>query len=143
MDNSSKDKTSSGETDERDIVSKISASDDTVYLEVFSGGHPLLTNQDASDLVVLCLENSVNRILIHDGVLSERFFSLRSGMAGIFLQKFENYSITAAIVIGSNAVSGSAFLDMAAESNRGEQIRFFEDAEAAREWISDGPGISF
>ena len=124
--------------DEDRLNSKISASKDSVYVEVFPGGHALATDQDASDLIVLCMENRLDRILIHEGVFAESFFKLRHGVAGIFLQKFSNYSITAAIVIGARGAPYSAFMEMAAEVNKGRQIHFFEEEDEAREWLVSG-----
>lgn len=122
--------------DEDRLNSKISASEDSVYVEVFPGSYALANDQDASDLIVLCMENKVDRMLIHDGVFAESFFKLRTGSAGIFLQKFSNYSITAAIVIGTRGAPNSAFMEMASEINKGDRIHFFEEDDAAREWIA-------
>jgi len=126
--------------DEDRLNSKISTSEDSVYVEVFPGNHELDSDQDASDLIVLCMENRVDRILIHDGVFAEIFFKLKTGTAGIFLQKFSNYSITAAIVIGTRGAPNSAFLEMTSEINKGDRIRFFEEAEEAREWLACASG---
>ena len=126
--------------DEDRLNSKISTSEDSVYVEVFPGNHELDSDQDASDLIVLCMENRVDRILIHDGVFAESFFKLKTGTAGIFLQKFSNYSITAAIVIGTRGAPNSAFLEMTSEINKGDRIRFFEEAEEAREWLACASG---
>lgn len=126
--------------DEARLNSKISASEDSVYVEVFPGNHELDSDQDASDLIVLCMENRVDRILIHDGVFAESFFKLKTGTAGIFLQKFSNYSIMAAIVIGTRGAPNSAFLEMTSEINKGDRIRFFEEAEEAREWLACASG---
>ena len=122
--------------DEDRLNSKISASEDSVYIEVFPGSHALATDQDASDLIVLCMESEVDRMLIHEGVFAESFFKLRTGSAGIFLQKFSNYSITAAIVIGTRGAPNSAFLEMASEINKGDRIHFFEGDDEAREWLA-------
>lgn len=126
--------------DEARLNSKISTSEDSVYVEVFPGDHELDSDQDASDLIVLCMENRVDRILIHDGVFAESFFKLKTGTAGIFLQKFSNYSIMAAIVIGTRGAPNSAFLEMTSEINKGDRIRFFEEAEEAREWLACASG---
>jgi len=61
--------------DDNYLHSKVSSSEDTLYVEVFTGNHMLCSDQDASDLVVLCMENKVDRILIHDGVFADSFFS--------------------------------------------------------------------
>jgi len=115
---------------------KVSPGMSFVYIEVLAGGIPLETDQDAINLVAACIENRADRILIHEGVLSENFFKLRTGIAGVFMQKFENYDIKAAIVVGASLIRGSSFVDMMSEVNRGERIRFFSEEDPAREWLT-------
>lgn len=114
----------------------ISVGLEAAYLEVFESRVPLSSYQDSVDLIALCIENNTDRILIHQGVFSEQFFKLRSGIAGIFLQKFENYSIKAAMVVGYEETRGVSFAEMMSEMNRGKQIRFFEEIIPAREWLT-------
>ena len=106
------------------------------YVEVFPGDHPLLSDDDACNLIALCMEKSADRLLIHENVLADEFYKLRTGVAGIFLQKFVNYSIRTAIVTGDQSTRGSTFSELLREVNRGDQIRFFEQEEAARKWLA-------
>jgi len=122
--------------DEDTLRSKVSIGVDAVYVEVFPCGHPLGSELDANNLIALCMENHADRILVHKDVFSESFFRLRTGVAGVFLQKFTNYSIKAAILFDARGLHGSTVLEMMAEVNQGDQIRFFEDAEEAREWLT-------
>jgi len=119
-----------------DLRFEIYAGPSFVYIEVLAGGMPLESDLDAVSLVAVCIENRADRILIHEGVLSENFFKLRTGIAGVFMQKFENYDIKAAIVVGGSLVRGSSFVDMMSEVNRGERIRFFSEDDPAREWLT-------
>jgi len=122
--------------DEDALQSKVSVGVDAVYVEVFPCGHTLGSNLDANNLIGLYMENHADRIMVHKDVFSENFFKLRTGVAGVFLQKFVNYSIKAAILYEARGLRGSTVLEMMAEVNQGDQIRFFEDEEEAREWLT-------
>lgn len=122
--------------DEDALQSKISVGVDALYVEVFPCGHPLESDLDANNLITLCMENHADRILIHKDVFSDGFFRLRTGIAGIFLQKFTNYSIRVAVLYEAHGLRGSAILEMMTETNQGGQIRFFEEIEEAREWLN-------
>ena len=122
--------------DENLLTTKLTAGKDLSYVEVLGSNHLLGTYDDAVDLISLCMSNHVDHILIHDKVLSDDFFRLRTGVAGIFLQKFVNYSIIAAIILGEKSPRGAALLEMIGELNKGDQIRFFEDEKDAGIWLS-------
>lgn len=122
--------------DEDTLQSKVSIGVDAVYFEVFPCGYLLESDLDANNLIALCMENHADRIMVHKNVFSENFFRLRTGVAGVFLQKFTNYSIKAAILYDARGLRGSTVLEMMSEINQGDQIRFFEDEEEAREWLT-------
>jgi len=122
--------------DEDALQSKVSVGVDAIYVEVFPCGHLLESDLDANNLITLCMENHADRILINKDVFCDDFFRLRTGVAGIFLQKFTNYSIKAAIMYEAHGLRGSTILEMMTEINQGGQIRFFEDEEEAREWLN-------
>ncbi len=105
------------------------------YIEITPGSHTLESDQDAADIIGVCMEHGTQRILIHSGVFSGDFFKLRTGIAGIFQQKFVNYSITAAIIADPANIKGSTFTDMMTEANKGDHFRFFTDGAAAVAWL--------
>ena len=63
--------------------------------------------------------------------LDPAFFTLASGVAGEFVQKFANYGLRLAVVGDiSDALGRSAALrDFVGESNRGRQVWFVADAD--------------
>ena len=104
----------------------------------FTGGETLIhTEKEAMELFIACIENDVNRLLIHDDVLADEFFRLRTGIAGAVLQKFSTYGIKAAIVLDSRRLEGR-FGEFMGESNRGSVFRSFDTVDAAEKWLLAG-----
>lgn len=61
----------------------------------------------------------------------ERFFNLRTGLAGEIMQKFVNYRMRLVVVGGISAhiATSTALRDLVSESNRGNQIWFVTDLD--------------
>lgn len=104
------------------------------YLLLDPVGRQVQTQKDATELFTICVENAVNLILIHGERLSDDFFRLQTGVAGIVMQKFIQYSIKAAIVIDEDRVVGR-FKELLIESNKGNDFRSFDNALAAQSWL--------
>lgn len=73
-------------------------------------------------------------------VLSEQdlcpdFFDLRSGLAGEVFQKFVNYRAPLAIVLADSNAYGERFSELVYEHRRHATLRFFPDADTARQWL--------
>jgi hypothetical protein len=74
--------------------------------------------------------------LLYAENLTEHFFDLSSGEAGAILQKFRNYYIRVAVVLPEDKSQlSSKFREMAAEENRSNDIRFFENRDSAEAWL--------
>ena len=56
------------------------------------------TTQDALDLMVNCVYNGADRIILHEKNIAPEFFDLKTRLAGDILQKFSNYRARLAIV---------------------------------------------
>ncbi len=108
------------------------------YLEVFSRGAPIRTEEDALELVALCGEHDTQRLMLHGAALSEEFFRLRTRVAGAVLQKLVNYAVKTAIVLPPQPGTGERFLEWVSEANRGGAYRFFGDAAEAERWLLKG-----
>lgn len=63
--------------------------------------------------------------------LDDRFFALRTGLAGEVLQKFTNYGMRLAVVgdISAKVAASPALRDLVLESNRGRQVWFVADLD--------------
>lgn len=114
---------------------KISVNGTKKYVELISAQPPLSTEQDAVDLVALCIENETNLLMLHTQALADDFFNLRTRIAGNMLQKFVNYHVKTAAVIPKELVGKGKFKEMVAESNKGNHFRVFEGREDAESWL--------
>ena len=81
------------------------------------------------------MENAVDLLLIDKGRLGDDFLRLRTGVAGIALQKFSLYGIRVAVVLESARTQGGRFQEFLTESNRGKVFRSFPDLDAAKGWL--------
>lgn len=104
------------------------------YLYVGPKGQSIQTERDGLDLIALCGENGVYRLLIHSNRLPDEFFRLATGLAGAILQKFSQYDIKAAVFLEGERIRGK-FEDFLLESNRGRQFRAYESLQEAESWL--------
>lgn len=104
------------------------------YILLGPAGKPIQTEQEAIQLFTVCLENNTNLLLIHGERLSDDFLRLRTGIAGIALQKFATYGIKAAAIIDEKRTKGK-FREFLNESNRGHVFRSFNNFDEAENWL--------
>jgi DNA-binding PadR family transcriptional regulator len=107
------------------------------YIECISAEPPIRSEQEALDLVALCGENDTNRLMLHADALSEDFFKLKTGIAGMILQKFVNYRVKTAIVLPGDINITGKFKELMAESNKSREYRVFIHTEDAENWLLD------
>lgn len=105
------------------------------YLSLLSAQTPLATEQDALNLIALCMEHQTDRVMISAEALSEDFFQLRTGVAGAILQKLVNYQIQAAAVIPDQRKNTGRFKEMVQEANKGSHFRVFSSISDAENWL--------
>ena len=100
-----------------------------------AGGKALIEDEkDVVDLIGVCAEFDADRIILHGGILSKRFFDLKSGQAGMIFQKLVNYQIKTAAVLSRDQIRGK-FGEYVVETNRGFQVRVFFDRQEAESWL--------
>lgn len=93
--------------------------------------------QSALDLMAsVQYEADCNRIVMKKSILSERFFDLKTGLAGEVLQKFINYRVKVAIIGDFSMYSSQSLRDFIYESNNGNDIFFLPSEEEALERLS-------
>lgn len=90
---------------------------------------------DALDIVGACGEHEVSRVLLHAENLSERFYDLKSGLAGAVLLKLGMYRIKTAVILSDQQIGRGKFYEMVLETNRGNQFRVFAERAAAVAWL--------
>jgi len=97
----------------------------------------LRTERDVVDFIGLCGEQNADRLLIQEDSLPDEFFDLKSGLAGMVLQKFMNYHLIAAFVVSPTKLRGR-FKELALEASRNRHFRFFPEKDAALNWLWNG-----
>src|SRR3954447_20018149 len=99
-------------------------------LVVDSAGAPIVGGEDVLDLIGSAF-GQADTVAIPAERLDERFFSLRTGVAGEIMQKFVNYRLRLAIVgdISAHVENSTALRDLVRESNRGKHVWFVADLD--------------
>jgi len=96
---------------------------------------PDLPIGDAGDILDLIADafysGQATAIVLYKENLPERFFDLKTGLAGDVLQKFSNYRMKLAVVGDFSGYTSKSFRDFIYECNKGSQIFFKPDLESA------------
>lgn len=108
------------------------------YLE-FNGAsnEQIKSEQDSLDIISSCWEADVYNVLLHEEILSDDFFNLRTKLAGMILQKFINYRIKMVIVLNNEDRVNDRFREMMLESNKGKALGVFMDKSESENWLLD------
>lgn len=95
-------------------------------------GPTVATEQDAVDLIASTFHQRVVLIALPVARLDERFFDLRSGVAGRVVQKFAQYRRRLAVVgdIAGYVAASNALRNYVGEANRGRDVWFVPDLAA-------------
>lgn len=93
------------------------------------------SERDVLDCISICMENDIYKVLLHSNVLSEDFFNLKTGLAGVTLQKFINYHVKSALIIENDEKLNVRFKEMILEANKGKDFRTFKNIDDAKTWI--------
>lgn len=92
--------------------------------------------QDALRLLEEVFAFGASNIIFHKENIAPEFFDLKTGLAGVVLQKFANYNIRVAIVGDFTNITSKSVNAFIYESNRGNQIFFLESLELAVQKLS-------
>ena len=104
------------------------------FVEIDGGTAVVEDEKDVVDLIGVCAEFNADRIMLHGRVLSERFFDLKTGQAGMVLQKLVNYRLRSAAVLSRDRIQGK-FGEFVVETNHGDHFRVFFDRPEAEAWL--------
>lgn len=107
-------------------------------IAVVSASEEVITDvQSALDLMATVrYEADCDRIVIPKSLLDERFFDLKTRLAGEILQKFINYQVKVAVVGDFTGYTSSSLRDFIYECNNGNDIFFLADEQQAVEKLS-------
>lgn len=103
-----------------------------VLLELPEDGPLLATEQDAVDMIGDTYGTGADMIVVPITRLDPGFLDLRSGIAGVFFQKMQNYRLRLAIVgdIAAQTAASTALRDFVFETNKHGNHLFAPDREA-------------
>lgn len=114
---------------------KVIIENNNKYIEFKPDTSRLSSEKGVLDCISICMENDIYKVILHSNVLSEDFFNLRTGLAGITLQKFINYHVKAALIIEDEEKLNERFKEMILEANKGKDFRTFKNIADAKTWI--------
>ena len=99
--------------------------------EVAATGALLATEQDALDLVGATYGTDADIIVVPVARLDPQFFELRSGLAGGFIQKLQNYQKRLVVLgdIAAEVAASKSLHDFVYETNRVGHHLFAPDRE--------------
>ncbi|MEV0224881.1 DUF4180 domain-containing protein [Streptomyces sp. NPDC050704] len=108
---------------------------DVPVLMCASEGDAIGDERGALDLIGDAGYQGAHWVVIPAGRFDERFFDLRTRVAGEIVQKFANYRLGVVVLgdISRHTTESSALRDFVRECNRGRQTWFLADAEELRE----------
>lgn len=103
----------------------------TAVFQAPDEGPPLGSEQDALDLLGEAYGQGATLIAVPATRLHQDFLKLRTGMAGAFLQKMQNYGFRFAVVgdISAAVAESTALRDFVYESNKVGRMLFVADLE--------------
>jgi len=104
---------------------------------VYNGGTRLSTENDINDIISAGFEHGANCIMLHDSALSDDFFRLHTGLAGVLLQKCANYHFKTALVLTDATRTTARFRELMFESNQGQAFAVFSTQNAAAAWLAN------
>ena len=110
--------------------------DDGKFIDLVGSAFCINREGEINDLLSMCYTHQCNLILLDDTNLSDDFFDLRSGLAGAAMQKFANYQVRVAVLLPTNAHHNERFKELMYEMNQSNQIRFYDDRDAAEAWLT-------
>ncbi|WP_369310978.1 DUF4180 domain-containing protein [Providencia rettgeri] len=94
-------------------------------------GPQISTEADINRIIGTAFGERVDLVALPDTRLTEDFFDLKTGFAGLLVQKFVNYQLRLAILgdISGACARSKALNDFVYESNRGSVCWFLKDRE--------------
>lgn len=104
--------------------------------EIISEETEIKNAQDAVDIMMNCMYQGADGIIIGKQNLAADFFDLKSGLAGDILQKFSTYNARLAIVGDFENITSKSLIDFIYESNQIARINFVSSLDRAMEVLS-------
>ena len=102
------------------------------YIEI---NQEINTEDDVLDIIGICMSNDTKLLVLREGAFSEKFINLKSGLAGIVLQKFINYHIKVSAIIEDEFKNNKRFQELVYVLNKSNNFKVFNNSVSAVNWI--------
>jgi len=106
------------------------------FIDLTGSDSNINRESDLNDLLSLCYYHNSNYILMDEKNISREFFNLRSGLAGVAMQKFANYQAKVAILLPAHADKSERFKELMYEMSRSNHFRFYDNRADAEVWLT-------
>lgn len=87
------------------------------------------------DIISLCMEHGVNYLMLSNNSFSDEFLNLKTGLAGVALQKFITYRIQVVGIIADENRINKRFSELMLELNKSNNFRIVGNFEDAKKYI--------
>lgn len=91
--------------------------------------------EEIMDIISLCMEHGTDYLMLSKNSLTDDFFNLKTGLAGITIQKFINYRIQVAAIVDDKNRINKRFSELMLELNKSNNFRLFDNFEDAKNYI--------
>ena len=95
---------------------------------------------DALEFVSASFEHDAHGIVLEAAQLPPAFVDLRTGFAGEFIQKLQNYQLRTALVLADSSTAvpayGERFREFLGEARTGKVFRVFDARADALDWLA-------
>ena len=115
---------------------KIQQINDIDIAELISDQVEITTTQDALDIMMNCVYQGADYIIIRQHHLTPDFFDLKTKVAGDILQKFSTYNARLIIIGDFDDIQSQSLRDFIYESNKIGRISFVGTMEEALEKLA-------
>ena len=102
------------------------------YIEV---SQAITCESDILDIIGIFISNDIKLLVLRESVFTSGFINLKTGLAGIVLQKLMNYNIkSSAIIECKNDIQGR-FKELIYELNKTRDFRVFDNHIDDENWL--------
>lgn len=102
----------------------------------------LATASDALTFVSAALDHDARGLLLEASQFPPAFADLRTGFAGEFVQKLQNYQLRTAAVFATDEGYGERFREFLLEARKSSGFRVFGSRDDALAWLVTQAGAS-
>lgn len=102
------------------------------YIEITE---PIACEGDIIDIIGMCISKDIHLLFFREEVFTNEFTNLKTGLAGIVLQKLSNYHIRVVAIIENESIIKGRFKELLTELNKSNNFKVFNNTKDVENWI--------